>query len=132
MREDTAAQSVLMTEHVLVVDDNDMLRDLVVRQLTSLGYEVSEAPDGPTALDIIHARGDIDLLFTDIVMPGMSGCDLAEKARQHRPDLRIMFTSGYNKDSINLEYGRTPTGELLKKPYRRTELAHMLRKVLDG
>lgn len=133
MREDTTALRALTGEHVLVVDDNDMLRDVVVRQLTSLGYQVSDAPDGHTALDIIRACSDIDILFTDLVMPGgMSGYDLAEEAQQLRPDLRIVFTSGYSKDSADFDGGSTQKGELLKKPYRRQELAHLLRKVLDA
>lgn len=136
MREDTNAPSApraLTGEHVLVVDDNDMLRDIVVKQLASLGYQVSEAADANSALEILRERTDIDLLFTDIVMPGgMSGYDLAEEAQQLRPDLRVMFTSGYSKDTVDLDGGGTQKGELLKKPYRRKELEHMLRKVLDG
>lgn len=120
------------SEHVLVVEDDDMVRSHVVRQLVSLGYQVSEASDGPTGLDIIRKRSDIDLLFTDIMMPGgMSGYDLAEAAEQLRPDLRILFTSGYTKDSIG--YGsRLNSWELLQKPYRRKQLASRLRKVLEG
>lgn len=103
-------------KHVLVVEDDDMVRDLVVLQLAQLGFRVSEATDGLTGLDIIRTRADIDLLFTDIVMPGvMSGYDLAEAAEQLRPDLRILFTSGFNEDSnghaIRLNHRKT-----LQKP----------------
>ncbi len=118
-------------KRVLIVEDDDMLRDLVVRQVGSLGYQVSEAPDGPTGLDMIHEHSNIDLLFTDITMPGgMSGYDLAEKAASLRPDLRILFTSGFSKENIG---HRSRLGEktLLRKPYRRKELAHQLRKIFE-
>jgi CheY-like chemotaxis protein len=130
----TAAPSLVQRgcEHVLVVDDDDMVRAHVVRQLVSLGYQVSEARDGLSGLDIIRERSDIDLLFTDIVMPGgMSGLDLAEVAVQLRPELRILFTSGYSENSMfdNGQLKKEP--ELLQKPYRRKELARRLRKLFD-
>jgi CheY-like chemotaxis protein len=117
-----------VSDHVLVVDDDDMVREHAVRQLLALGYQVSEAPDGPTGLEIIHQRADIDLLFTDMVMAGgMSGRDLAEAAVRLRPGLRILFTSGHGEESIVLG-GQLGQGfELLQKPYRRSELARRLR-----
>lgn len=121
------------SEHVLVADDDDMVRELVVQQLTSLGYRVSEALDGPTVLEIIRERPDIDLLFADVVMPGgISGRDLAEGVAQLRPGLPILFTSGYGEDSI-VQTGHLDRGfELLKKPYRKHELARRLRQMFDG
>ncbi len=119
------------SKHVLVVEDDDMLRDLVVRQVGSLGYWVSQAPDGPTGLEIIRRHPKIDLLFTDITMPGgMSGYDLAEKAARLRPDLRILFTSGFSKDSIG-HRSRLGNRELLRKPYRRQDLAKRLHKIFE-
>ncbi len=118
-------------KHVLVVEDDDMVRDLVVLQLTQLGFRVSEATDGLTGLDIIRTRADIDLLFTDIVMPGvMSGYDLAEAAEQLRPDLRILLTSGFDEDS-NGHASRLNHREMLRKPYRRQDLAQYLRRALE-
>jgi CheY-like chemotaxis protein len=120
-------------EHVLVAEDDDMVRELVVQQLTSLGYRVSEALDGPTVLEIIRERSDIDLLFADLVMPGgISGRDLAEGVAQLRPGLPILFTSGYGEDSI-VQTGQLDQGfELLQKPYRKHELARRLRQMFDG
>ena len=120
------------SEHVLVVDDDDMVRDFVVRRLASLGYQVSEAPDGPAGLEIIRARDDIDLLLTDVVMPGgMSGRDLAEEAAKLRPKLRILFTSGYSENSIVHDSRLDQGVELLQKPYRRQELAQRLRMMFE-
>lgn len=132
MTKSTAATVACGHAHVLVVDDDDMVREHVIRQLVSLGYEVSEASDGPSGLEIIRARSDIDLLFTDIVMPGgMSGHDLADAAVQLRPELRVLLTSGYrgNRDSNDLgaEWGF----QWLQKPYRRHELAERLRKIFE-
>ena len=121
------------SEHVLVVDDDDLIRELVLQQLVSLGYRVSDASDGPAALEIIRESADIDLLFTDIVMSGgMSGLDLAAAAVTLRPNLRVLCTSGNNAQSI-VQNGRPVQDfEFLRKPYRRQELAQRLRKVLDG
>lgn len=121
------------SEHVLVVEDDDLVRSHVVRQVISLGYQVSEAADGPAGLDIIRERTDINLLFTDLVMTGgMSGYDLAEAAEHLRPDLRLLFTSGHSKDSIGYGNWLDHSFELLQKPYRRQELAQRLRKVLEN
>ncbi|TVR06065.1 MAG: response regulator [Salinarimonadaceae bacterium] len=120
------------SEHILVVEDDDLVRAYVVQQLDSLGYQVSEAPDGPTALAVIRERSDIDLLFTDIVLPGgMSGYDLAEAAGRLRPELRVLYTSGYSEESIARYDRPDPGGELLKKPYRRQELARRLRSIFE-
>lgn len=118
--------------HVLVVEDMDMVRDIVVRQVNALGYSVSEAFDGPSALEIIRKRTDIDVLFSDISLPGdLSGYDLADQAEQIRPDLRVLFTSGYSDESIG-QNSRLGQRDLLQKPYRRQELASKLRKVLES
>ncbi|HJT11516.1 MAG TPA: PAS domain S-box protein [Dongiaceae bacterium] len=120
-------------ETILVVEDNPDVRRLVVRQLRDLGYEVIEAANGPQALQILDGGASIDLLFTDVVMPGgMTGRQLAEAAKTRRPDLKTLFTSGYTEDSI-LRLGKLDPGvRLLSKPYRKYELATRVREALDG
>ena len=119
-------------EHVLVVEDNALVRDHVVAMLRSFGYRVSEAENAATALELLSATDDIALLFTDIVMPGgMNGRELAEAALGLRPDLRVLYTSGYTENAI-VHHGRLDPGvDLLSKPYRRQDLARKLRTVLD-
>ena len=120
-------------ETILVVEDNPDVRRLVLRQLRDLGYEVIEAANGPQALQILDGGASIDLLFTDVVMPGgMTGRQLAEAAKTRRPDLKTLFTSGYTEDSI-LRLGKLDPGvRLLSKPYRKHELATRIRETLDG
>lgn len=119
-------------EHVLVVEDDPLVRDHVISLLRSLGYRVTGAASGPVAIEIIHQLPDIDLLFTDVVMPGgMNGPQLAKATKELRPDIKILFTSGYTENAI-VHHGRLDRGvELLSKPYRRQELATKVRKVLD-
>lgn len=121
------------SETILVVEDDNLVRQHVVSQLKSLGYRVFEAADGRTALEILHQLADIELLFTDVVMPGgMGGRELSEAARALRPGLKVLFTSGYTENSI-VHNGKLDAGiELLSKPYRRDQLASKLRKVLDA
>jgi PAS domain S-box-containing protein len=114
---------------VLVVDDNEELRQIAVQQLRDTGYRVLEAPDAARALEFIGARSDIDLLFTDIVLPGgIDGRALAWAAREVRPRIKLLFTSGF----ADLEPGpEGPPGvELLAKPYRRATLAHAVQRAL--
>lgn len=117
--------------HVLVVEDDDFVRDHVCDQLTALGYRVSSAANGAEAMTIIRAAGPIDLLMTDVVMPGgMNGRQLADAAVQVRPGLRVLFTSGYS-ENVLMEDDRLPSDiQLLSKPYRRQELANKVRAVL--
>ena len=119
------------SEHILVVEDDDLVREHLSSQLAELGYRVTSAPNGPRALEIIWQMSDVDLLLTDIVMPGgMNGKQLADEALKLRPDLRVLFTSGYSENAI-VHHGRLDAGvELLSKPYRRQELAAKVRKVL--
>lgn len=120
-------------ETVLVVEDDTLVRQHVLSQLKALGYRVFEAADGKTAVEILHQIPDIELLFTDVVVPGgMGGRELAKAARVLRPNLKILFTSGYTENSI-VHNGKLDRGvELLSKPYRREQLALKLRKVLDA
>lgn len=119
------------TETILVVEDDQLVRQYVVSQLKTLGYRVFEAADAKSALDILHQIPNVDLLFTDVVMPGgMGGRELSEAALALRPDLKVLFTSGYTENSIVHNGKLDPGIELLSKPYRREQLAIKLRKLL--
>jgi CheY-like chemotaxis protein len=120
-------------ETILVVEDDAAVRTLVVSQLGDLGYRVIEAADGPAAQAILRSGVAIDLLFTDVVMPGgMTGRKLAEEASRQRPGLRTLFTSGYTENSI-VHQGRLDPGvQLLSKPYKKRDLARKIRDVLDA
>lgn len=119
------------SETILVVEDNDLVRDHVSGQFASLGYRVVQASTGREAIDILEQREDIDLLFTDIVMPGgMNGRELGERAAARWPTLRILYTSGYSRDALTQD-GRLVDGvTLLSKPYSNAELAEKARAVL--
>lgn len=120
-------------ECVLVVEDDDMVRQFVCSQLESLGYQIISAESGPAALEILQQHDHVDLLFTDVVMPGgMTGRELADIAQVLRPGLRVLYTSGYTENAI-VHHGRLDHGvNLLSKPYRRAELARKIRNVLWG
>ncbi|NKC33156.1 PAS domain S-box protein [Falsiroseomonas selenitidurans] len=119
------------TETILVVEDDAAVRAHVIAQLQLLGYRVMQASTGAAALEILRQTHEIDLLFTDVVMPGgMGGRDLAEAARRGRPNLKVLFTSGYTENSI-VHNGRLDKGvKLLSKPYRREQLAAKIREAL--
>jgi len=120
-------------ENVLVVEDDTLVRRYVVTQIESLGYKTLEAGNAVEALKIIDDRDAIDLLFTDVIMPGsMNGRQLVDEALKRRPALKTLFTSGYTENAI-VHHGRLDTGVLLlAKPYRKSELARMLRMALDS
>ena len=119
------------SETILVVEDDDMVRSYVERELNGLGYRVILARDGFAALEILRQSGEIDLLFTDVVMPGgIFGPKLAEDASRLRPGLKVLYTSGYTENAV-IHHGRLDPGiTLLNKPFRRQDLAEMLRSVL--
>ena len=120
-------------ETVLVVEDSAAVRRVAVTMLSGLGYQVREAEDGPSALAILREPGQIDLLFTDLIMPnGMDGQELLRQARALRPGLRALFTSGYSEHFIKGR-GATEAGvALLSKPYRTHKLAEVVRGTLDA
>ncbi|MBR1161528.1 ATP-binding protein [Bradyrhizobium elkanii] len=120
-------------EIVLVVEDDKLVRSYVLTQIESLGYTTLSANNGREALAVLDSGAPIDLLFTDVIMPGaMNGRDLATEARKRRPGLRVLFTSGYTDDAIDQD-GKLEQGILLlAKPYSRAELARMLRVALRG
>jgi PAS domain S-box-containing protein len=118
-------------ETVLIVEDDALVRGYVMTQVKSLGYRTLSATNAAEALVLIDGDTPIDLLFTDIVMPGgMNGRQLADEARRRRPRLKVLFTSGYTENAI-VHHGRLDPGVLLlAKPYRKLQLAQMIRSAL--
>jgi CheY-like chemotaxis protein len=119
-------------ENILLVEDDELVRTHARNQLERLGYEVVEASNALQALEILDQRDDIDLLFTDIVMPGgMSGRELGERGLARHPSLRVLYTSGYTRDEFS-ESGAPHLGaSLLPKPYTNRDLAERIRNALD-
>jgi PAS domain S-box-containing protein len=119
-------------ETILMVEDDNLVRRFVHHQLSGLGYRVLVASSGPEALPIIRSEAAIDLLFTDVVMPGgMTGRQLADAARAIRPGLRVLFTTGFTENAIVHQGRLDADARLLSKPYRRVDLARRIRDSLD-
>ena len=120
------------SEVVLAVEDDALVQAYVVAQLRSLGYQVLTAASAAEALVIIESDARIDVLFTDVIMPGMNGRQLAEAAKKRRPELKVLFTSGYTENAI-VHHGRLDPGVLLlAKPYRKSDLARMMRQAIGS
>lgn len=114
----TIGEGAVAGEVVLVVEDDPRVRRVAIRRLTSLGYRVVEADNGPAAIGILDSGVTVDILFSDVVMPGgMSGFDLANLARERWPDLRIVLTSGYTDPAMIREGQIPPDIRWLAKPY---------------
>jgi signal transduction histidine kinase/ActR/RegA family two-component response regulator len=120
-------------ERILVVEDDVAVLDMAAETLREVGYVVEGAADGEAALRKLENGLKVDLVFSDIVMPGgLSGIDLAREARRIRPSLKILLTSGYAGGALN-GASPLPTGvEILTKPYRQDDLTRKLRQLLDG
>jgi len=119
-------------EVVLVVEDNEDVRAYSVMVLTELGYTVLEAVDADAGLAILNSDQRVDLLFTDVVLPGKSGRELADLATAARPGLRVLFTTGYSRNAI-VHHGRLDPGvQLLSKPFTFEQLAASVRDLLDA
>ena len=120
-------------ESVLVVEDDDAVRAYAIEALQELGYSVVEASRGKAALDILNGTPHLDLLLTDVVMPGaLNGRELADEAVKRRPDLKVLFMTGYSRDAI-IRNGRLDPGvHVLSKPFSVEELAEKVRERLDA
>ncbi len=106
-----------------MVDDDTDVRNYAATVLEELGYRVLAAADGATALSLLESESAIDLLFTDVVMPGLNGFEVARRAVAAAPDLKVLFASGYVTEPA-------PAGRLLKKPYRPQQLGNEIAALL--
>jgi two-component system CheB/CheR fusion protein len=123
---------VSLGEKILVVEDDPEMLAVTTTLLDNLGYSVIEATNGENALGVLETEDDIDLLLTDIVMPGgLNGLALAKKAKQAYPRIKVLFMSGYATDAINIEGAEELEMNLLRKPFRVSEMAKTLRGILD-
>jgi PAS domain S-box-containing protein len=119
-------------ESILVVEDDPDLRTLAVALLSSMGYQIREAEDGPSALDNMEKQGPVDLLLTDVVLPGgMNGVELAKKITNLHPEINTLFMSGYTEDAFADNDLLGEDAVLLQKPFLKADLASKIRQALD-
>ncbi|MCW9030978.1 MAG: PAS domain-containing protein, partial [Gammaproteobacteria bacterium] len=119
------------TETILVVDDEEQLLHLTQTSLSRLGYKIFTASNAKQALHILSKEKGINLLFSDIVMPGMNGYELAKKAKEMDPEIKILMTSGFTSENIQGNIEQEHAKNLLNKPYRQKDLAQKVRDTLD-
>jgi two-component system, cell cycle sensor histidine kinase and response regulator CckA len=120
------------TEAVLVVEDDRAVRAFVVRTLVDAGYAVDEAGSGEHALEIAAGDGAVDLLLTDLRMPGIQGRDLADRLTAERPGMRVLLMTGFDEDA-GIDDGEAAAGHpLIHKPFGADDLANAVRDVLDS
>jgi PAS domain S-box-containing protein len=126
--DDAIIAGAARVDTVLIVEDEPDVLDAAGQLFRSIGYEVVTATNGVDAMAILERRTDIDILFTDVVMPkGMNGIQLARSARELRPDLKVILASGYPLPALREQYGRIDDFAFVTKPYRLAELAKVLR-----
>jgi PAS domain S-box-containing protein len=120
-------------ETILVVEDDARVRQLTITRLKMIGYQVLEASDGPKALDILRRNGAVDLVFTDLIMPGgLSGREVAIRARELKPGIKVLLTSGYAEELVHGDDLQRERLKVLRKPYQQADLVAALREVLAG
>jgi CheY-like chemotaxis protein len=124
-------RSLTGRETILYVEDEAHVRPLIARALRGFGYTVLEAADASEAIALAEANDGIDMLVTDVVMPGMNGRELADTLSARRPELKVLFTSGYPADAILRNGIADVRRAYLEKPYLPDKLAHALRAVLE-
>jgi CheY-like chemotaxis protein len=118
-------------ETILVVEDDERVRRLTITRLKQIGYQVLDADDGPKALEILAQGHAVDLVFTDLIMPGgMSGHEVAARARELRPGIKVLLTSGYAEELVRGDALNREPLKVLRKPYHQAELVAVLREVL--
>ena len=131
-RDDVVSAPVGSGETVLLVEDDQSVRMLVEEVLSELGYIGLSVGDAPSALPVIRSNQKIDLMISDIGLPGMNGRDLAEIARRHRPELRILFITGYAEAAANRQDFLAPGMQILTKPFNLEQLALKINAMLGG
>ena len=119
-------------ETVLVVEDETSVRELVVDVLNDLGYRALEAPDGPASLQVLRSPERIDLLITDVGLPGMNGRQVADAAREHRPGLKVLFITGYAENAAMANGFLAPGMEMVTKPFAIDALATRIRDMINA
>jgi CheY-like chemotaxis protein len=119
---------------VLVVEDDPAVAELTVNLLERFGYTVLQAPDADTALDLCHRRGEqpVDLLLSDVIMPGMDGAQLADQIRTLWPEVRVLFMTAYSEEALREQGVDNLDPELVLKPFKPLDLVERVRNVLDA
>ena len=117
--------------HILLVEDEDMVRAVAERALTRQGYTVDTACDGEEAVEMLRAGTDYDLIVSDVVMPNMDGPAMGRAARQMRPDIRILFMSGYAEEQLRKSINLDNIG-FLPKPFTIPQIAEAVAKMMRG
>lgn len=132
LKEEIKIEDLKGTETVLVIEDEDMVRDIVVKALKRYGYNVISARDGKEAIGIAKEyKGDIHLILTDVIMPGMHGKDVVQKIQSQRPNIKVIYMSGYTENII-MEKGILPSDiNYIQKPFSSSDLVKKVRKVLS-
>jgi CheY-like chemotaxis protein len=116
---------------VLVVDDEGDLQEIAHTYLTEMGYSALRADNAASALNAVALHKDIDLMITDIIMPGgMNGVELAEKARELSPGLKVIYSSGYPSDALIERNGTRIDGPMLRKPYHRADFEAIIQRTM--
>jgi DNA-binding NtrC family response regulator len=133
-QEDTQFHARKGTETIMVVEDERDLREIITRTLNLNGYRVFQAVDGQNALVIWEQyKNEIDLVFTDIIMPGgLNGRELADRLWLEKPELKVIFSSGYGADALGKNFKLDPKLNYLQKPYLPQTLSRTIRRCLDG
>jgi CheY-like chemotaxis protein len=120
-------------ETVLVVEDEPVVRSLIVEVLEDLGYRTVEAADGPAGLKLLQSKRRIDLLVTDVGLPGLNGRQLADAAREGRPDLKVLFITGYAENATLAAGFLEPGMQMITKPFAVDVLAQKISSIIkDG
>ncbi len=127
-------KSLTGSETILIVEDEEMVRDLIYERLKKFGYDLIEAENGKKALQVCKKNNDklIHLLITDVIMPDMGGSELAKKLEKLKPNMKILYISGYTDNAI-VHHGVLDAGvAFLQKPFSPQALARKVREVLDS